>query len=66
MTKREKKLKKLLEIIDWLQENTDLAERLEDISDEKTENNPAGDYARIERWLTNNNNSVSLLLDILD
>ena len=42
---------KLLKIVNWLQDNTDLAERLDDISDEKTENNPQGDYARIERWL---------------
>jgi len=48
MTKEE-----LLKIVDWLQENTDLAERLQDIPNSATENNPRGDYARIERWLLN-------------
>jgi len=43
--------KKLDELVDFLQDNTDLAERLNDISDKATINNPKGEFAQIERWL---------------
>jgi len=42
---------KLQELVDFLQDNTDLAERLNDISDKATINNPQGEFAQIERWL---------------
>ncbi len=43
--------KELDELVDFLQDNTDLAERLNDISDKATINNPQGEFAQIERWL---------------
>ena len=45
--------KKLLELVEFLQDNTNLAEMLSGygISDDKTDNYPEGDYATIERWL---------------
>jgi len=39
------------QIIDWLQDNTDIASRLDDYSNEATKINPEGDYAQIERWI---------------
>ena len=45
--------KKLLELVEFLQDNTNLAEIVSGygISDDKTNNYPEGDYAMIERWL---------------
>jgi len=50
---KELQIKELkLQLTDFLQENTDLAERLEnDFSQTRTDNNPEGEYAQIEKWL---------------
>jgi len=46
--------KKFLELVDFLQDNTGLAEYILNYrgeSDEATKNNPKGEYAAIERYL---------------
>lgn len=48
----EKQRKGLAALVDFLQEYTDTYDRVDEYSDEKTELNPEGDYARIERWLS--------------
>ncbi|MEB3215565.1 MAG: hypothetical protein VKN72_04780 [Nostocales cyanobacterium 94392] len=42
--------KKFLKLVDFLQDNTSLAEYLPN-SDAATKNNPEGEYATIERFL---------------
>lgn len=41
----------LIKLVDFLQDNTDLASRLGEYGDEETINNPQGEYAQIERYL---------------
>ena len=61
MTKKET-IKKILPLIEWLQDNTNLIYLIPeyDYSDEATNNFPEGDYARIERWLLAQDNIESL------
>jgi len=48
---RKEQLAGLMALVDFLQDYTDIAERLTDYSDDETENNPEGEYAQVERWL---------------
>jgi len=43
--------KEFLELVDLLQDETDIASRLKDIPERATKNNPSGEYAKVERWL---------------
>lgn len=65
-----KNQQKLLKLVDFLQDNTDLAVMLDGYgySDKKTDDNPAGDFALIERYLVGEldaHDSFDELLDLI-